>query len=182
MKILCPICDEKGGKLLQATKLEERLVGYHCKGCGGYWICSRDYHGWLESKGEILEEKDGYDMDLRSEDTLKAKLCPECSRIMNKYKVGHGLPFKIDLCGNCNGFWLDKNEWEILKSRNLHDEINKIFTCNWQKDVRDEESRERLQQMLKERLGRESLEKTEAFKQWLNDQNEKSIILSYLKN
>ncbi|NES81535.1 MAG: zf-TFIIB domain-containing protein [Moorea sp. SIO2B7] len=167
---------------MKAERLEDNLIGYHCNDCGGHWICSRDYHDWLAIKGEILQEKDEYDITLRSDDILKAKLCPECRRIMTKYKVGHGLPFKLDICANCNGFWLDKNEWDILKSKNLHDEINIIFTRSWQKDIREEENRKNMKQVIEKRIGKETFEKADQFKQWFDEQEEKDMILAYLRN
>ena len=182
MRMLCPICNVKNRKMLKMIKLEEKLIGYHCLNCGGHWICSRDYHKWLDIKGGILEEKDEYDITLKPDDIVTAKLCPECTRIMTKYKVGHGLPFQIDVCGTCNGFWLDKNEWEILKSKNLHDEINKIFTRPWQKDIREEENREKLSRVIEKRMGRDVFEKTLEFQKWLNEQEDKDIILSYLRS
>ncbi|MFH2045083.1 MAG: zf-TFIIB domain-containing protein [Pseudomonadota bacterium] len=182
MKMSCPICDVKKKVLLKTERLEEKLIGYYCDDCGGHWICSRDYHEWLEVKGEIIEEKDEYDITLRSDDILKAKLCPECGRIMSKYKVGHGIPFKLDFCGSCNGFWLDNNEWKILKSKNLHDEINKIFTRSWQKNIREEENQEALKQVIQKRIGEEIFGKADEFKQWLDEQEEKDMIIAYLKN
>ncbi len=182
MKMPCPICDGKGEKSLKPEKLEENLAGYHCDDCGGHWICSRDYHDWLDVKGEILEEKDEYDVSIKSEDIFKAKLCPECGRIMSKYRVGHGVPFRIDICGACNGFWMDKNEWEILKSKNLHDEINAIYTRAWQKDVQNVENQEKMKLAIEKRLGRDIFEKADEFKQWLGQQEEKDIIIAYLRN
>ncbi len=182
MKMSCPICNGKNEKSLEPERLEDKLIGYHCTDCGGYWICSRDYHNWLEIKGKILEEKDEYDVSLKADDIFKAKLCPECRRIMTKYRVGHGLQFKLDICGSCNGFWMDKNEWEILKSKNLHDEINIIYTRAWQKKVKNEENQEKLKQVIEKRLGKGIFEKADEFKEWLNQQAEKDMILAYLRN
>ncbi len=182
MKMPCPICNGKKKKSLKPERLEEKLIGHHCTDCGGRWICARDYHNWLEIKGDILEEKDEYDLTLKADDIFKAKLCPECGRIMPKYKVGRGLSFTLDICGSCNGFWLDKNEWEILKSKNLHDEINVIYTRAWQKAVQNEENQEKMKQVFEKRLGNDIFDKANDFKQWLNEQEDRDIILAYLRD
>ncbi len=176
MKMSCPICRDKS---LTPVKLEERLIAHHCEDCGGHWISSREYHQWLEYKGEILPEKESYDIALQSHDPAVAKLCPECRRILTKYKVGHGLQFKVDHCVTC-GFWLDKNEWEILKSKNLHDEITSIFTEGWQRENRKKENQEQMRLILENRLGRDGLEKLDEFRKWFAVQKEKQAIMAYL--
>ena len=54
---------------------------------------------------------------------------------MVKFLVGRGLSFTLDHCEGCKGIWLDRNEWEALKKRNLHDDLNLMFTSFWQTEA-----------------------------------------------
>lgn len=107
---------------------------------------------------------------------------PKCRRILVKYKVGRNIPFKIDRCGNCAGVWLDENEWETLKSRNLHDEINKIFTDHWQEKIKQEETREALRTIYEQKFGLEDYKKIRAFKTWINSHEKSGEILAYIRD
>ena len=48
--------------------------------------------------------------------------------------------------------------------------------------VREGENRDRLKQVIEEKIGKECFEKAEVFKQWLNQQEERDMILAYLRN
>src|SRR5207244_2897796 len=88
-------------------------------------------------------------------DNAVPKLCPDCGHILLPYHVGHALNFTLDHCGHCGGTWFDKNEWEILKSRNLHDDIHFIFSHVWQAEVFHEERRQAHERLLLEKFGAE---------------------------
>ena len=125
----CPICKYDG---LKTTEIEANLFAEVCAKCAGKWISSKNYYSWLESHGSNLPE---IPADRDAEMTIPqfelARLCPADRRILIKYKVGHNIPFTVDRCGNCAGIWLDKNEWETLKSRNLQPAIrNPCFSGN----------------------------------------------------
>ena len=49
-----------------------------------------------------------------------------------------GALLRLDHCQGCKGIWLDRNEWEALKKRNLHDDPNTMFTSFWQNERRTE--------------------------------------------
>ncbi|MEK7723973.1 MAG: zf-TFIIB domain-containing protein, partial [Acidobacteriota bacterium] len=102
--------------------------------------------GWLKSH-EDLPLIPSKKLKVSIPEFELARLCPECRRILVKYKVGQNIPFLIDRCGQCAGIWLDKGEWEILKRRNLHDDLQKIFTDHWQEEVKKGETRTNLAKM-----------------------------------
>lgn len=174
----CPLCQKPtfGNK-----NLDENLQARECSKCGGYWISSSRYHKWLETHGQALPEKPLTEVGLTVEDSQSAKLCPECGRIMIKYKVGHGVTFYLDRCAGCGGVWLDKNEWEVLKSRNLHDDLHCIFTTHWQQGVLAEETAKRLESIYAEKFGAD-YEEINRFKGWLEDRPAKSEILAFLSD
>ena len=66
------------------------------------------------------------------------------------------------------GVWLDKGEWEALKSKNLHTELNHIFTASYQKQIRSAEFADTLVETFRGRIGEEDFRKVTEFKQWLD--------------
>ncbi len=174
----CPLCDAIA---LTEKTLDEGLIVHDCPSCEGRWLSFSNYWGWLEKQGEILPEKSGDSATLDSIDTKQAMLCPECSHIMIKFKIGHGISFHLDRCGHCKGVWFDKNEWETLRERNLHDEIHRIFTTKWQKEIHSEMLAKQIKEVYEEKFG-EGYDKIKDFKSWVELQGEKSAILAYLTN
>ena len=119
----CPACGTHG---ISAIELEENLNGYICSACEGIWVKGYQYWKWLKTHGSILPEKPAdFSADVPVADSRQAKICIECGHVLLRNKVGHGIPFYLDRCSACGGIWFDKNEWEVLKSRNLHDEIHR---------------------------------------------------------
>ena len=174
----CPSCSSAP---LQPLSLESHLKAAGCNNCQGHWLSAKNYWDWLEQNGDRLPEKEPEGSSLTSADTQKAKLCPQCQHIMLRYKVGHGLDFAVDQCGHCNGVWLAANEWDLLKQRNLHDEIHLIFSAAWQVQLRKEDAKAVLTDIYEEHFGNE-YERIKQIKSWLNSHPEKTRILDYLTN
>lgn len=173
----CPVCKTTH---IEPKDLEANLSAYSCQKCEGIWLSSRKYFDWLEKHGPKLPEKPYSEIAFETDYSKGAKICPECSRILVKYKVGHGINFCIDNCGVCNGVWLDRNEWEILKDRNLHDEIHRVFTTSWQRGVREENTREQLEKLYSRNFGAADYAKLREFKAWLNSHAQKKRMIAYL--
>ena len=147
----CPNCKNN---ILTNHRIEENLSAEVCESCGGYWVSSKNYETWLEAHGEILPEiPASEDSETTIPQFQPARLCPRDKRIMIKYKIGHSIPFTIDRCGDCGGVWFDKDEWETLKSRNLHDELSKIFTDQWHEDISHKETRKTFEKIYAEKFG-----------------------------
>jgi hypothetical protein len=100
---------------------------------------------------------------------------------MTRYRVGEGFSFRIDRSPN-GGIWLDRGEWEALKSRNFHDELLFIFTNQWQSEIIRKEQIEALRTQFRERLGDDTYERAVEFKQWLRQQPDPRTILCFLKD
>src|SRR5579862_2873814 len=115
----CPVCKEVA---LEAATIDQQLTAHRCSKCKGNWIAPKDYWAWLGDR-QILPDPPAAQnpVDLPVHETETPKFCPDCGRFMRRTKVGHGIPFAVDRCGSCGGFWLDANEWEILKSRHIHE-------------------------------------------------------------
>jgi Zn-finger nucleic acid-binding protein len=174
----CPVC--KTHKL-NSVELDSKLSAFACDSCGGNWINSSKYWGWLEQHGPSLPEKPAEATTINVSDQQHAKLCPECRRIMLRYKVGHGLGFYVEQCSACNGVWLDTNEWEALKSRNLHDDINLIFTAPWQSEARKEEAREHLDAIYAKQF-KQDYEEIRRIRRWLDGHPDRERIINFLND
>jgi Zn-finger nucleic acid-binding protein len=176
----CPVCDKGTLHSLESKEPPQRLV---CGKCGGQWIKSYQYWKWLKAYGENLPEKPPEEgLDLPVTDSKKAKLCPECGHFLTRNKVGHGIDFHIDRCQTCGGIWFDKNEWEILKSRNLHDDVHFIFSAAWQNRIRQEEQQELYEERVETLLGPQDYERVRAFKSWAAEHSKRNTIMAYLAN
>ena len=174
----CPSCPSSP---LHLTDLASHLKASSCFSCKGKWIAASDYWTWLDRQGEALPEKTPDDIPLQVADTQKAKLCPRCQRIMLRYRVGHGLDFRLDQCGHCKGIWFDANEWEALAQRNLHDEVHLIFSAPWQSKIRKAEARQMLDTIY-ENSFQADYDKVKQIKAWLDTHPEKKRIIDYLNN
>ncbi len=161
--------------------IEEKLKVNECKDCGGQWLPSAQYYPWLERHGQILPEVQYSEVTYEVIDSQNAKLCPDCGRILLRFKVGHGLQFSLDHCSNCNGVWFDKNEWKALVSRNLHDELPRIFSTEWQKHIRKEERAKYYEEVYSSKFG-DQYNRIKEFKQWLEELDLKPAILAFLSD
>lgn len=173
----CPVDPNVG---LLRTELEPKLSSFSCYECEGHWIRGKEYWAWVEEHGTDLAER------LHEEETLALAEpgvpvdCPECRFRMVKYLVGRGLDFSVDHCGGCKGIWLDRNEWEALKKRNLHDDLHGIFTQFWQAGARREQRKKRLQQIYVDRFGEADYEEIKRIRHWLDAKTNREQLIAYL--
>jgi len=174
----CPRCLDHP---LHPVTLEGSLQAETCDRCEGYWLGGEKYDRWREDKEETWLEKEPQ-VTLEVDDSEQVKLCPHCVRILIKYRVGHGTDFVIERCGNCNGVWFDKNEWETLKNQNLHDEIHQIFSQSWQTAIRRQENAEKLDQLYYQKFGRRDYEEIQKIWAWLKTRPQRQALLAYLND
>ena len=178
MKTTCPGCKEEG---LSQHELEANLHSSRCGKCSGVWVSSNQYQQWLKTHGANLPEKSPEaGINLVSGETHGAKFCPECKYILMKYKVGHDVHFSLNRCGHCGGVWFDKNEWEIMKSRNLNDDVHLVFSQPWQTSVREEEHKSAINEILRKQIGDEDLKEIERIKTWLQSHPKSAELYAYL--
>ena len=175
--MLCPVCKTVA---LNNEDLLPNLNAKSCSQCGGKWIQSFQYWKWLETQDRKVVEKAIAETDLPVEDSGAGKLCPECGHFLSHKKVGHGVDFHLDRCGNCGGMWFDKNEWEILQSKNLHDDVHFVFSSAWQKKVQHDEVEQTYEQRFEQILGKEDYLKTKEIAEWIKSHPNKNTILGYI--
>ena len=173
----CPVCKSTA---LVSSDLESNLPSLRCPNCLGNWIRGAEYWKWLEAHGPNLPERNDRDTGLSLAEPGLPIDCPECQFRMVKYLVGHGFSFTVDQCDGCKGIWLDRNEWDALKERNLHDDLNGMFTPFWQANAQKETRRQRLQQIYVSRFGAEDYEEIKKIRAWLDARKNKEEFLAYL--
>lgn len=173
----CPVCKSYE---LNSSDLESNLTAYKCPNCRGNWIRGAEYWKWLEAHGPNLPERDDRDSGLSLAEPGVAIDCPECRFRMVKYQVGHGFSFTVDQCDGCKGIWLDRNEWDALKERNLHDDLNAMFTPFWQAQAQKENRRRHLEQIYVNRFGEADYAEIKRIRAWLGAKTNKEEFLAYL--
>jgi Zn-finger nucleic acid-binding protein len=173
----CPICHDH---ILDPALLDENVPALICPGCEGVWLDANEYLGWLRNRGPALVEKPGEE-ELPVWDTQELKLCPACGRILTRFRVVPGTRFYLDRCSNCNGVWFDRNEWDVLVQRNLHDKVNQFFTRPWQTRIQEEDTRQALDQLYLEKFGVEDYARVRDTWDWLWSHPQKSMILAFLQ-
>ena len=172
----CPVC--KTSELTQA-ELESNLTSMQCPSCRGNWIQGAEYWKWLENHTNLPERVDDDDGLSLAEPGLPID-CPECRFRMVKYLVGRGLGFTLDHCHGCKGIWLDGNEWEALKKRNLHDDLNTMFTAFWQKEAQREVRKKKLEEIYISRFGADDYADIKNVRGWLDTKANREELLAYL--
>jgi Zn-finger nucleic acid-binding protein len=173
----CPVCKSS---VLNTTELDSALTGFRCDNCRGHWIRGVEYWRWLEEHGPNLPERTDQDSGLHLAEPGLHIDCPECRFRLVKYLVGHGFSFTIDHCLGCRGVWLDRNEWEALKERNLHDDLNSMFTSFWQDEAEKGAKKKRLERIYVSRFGAEDYAELARIRTWLAARPNRVELLAYL--
>lgn len=167
---------------LEQVTLDGGLIAYRCPETGGHWIPLENYWKWQRtSSSDETTEQTTTEAVPTGEFDNAVKVCPTSGTIMTRYRVGHGLNFRIDR-SITGGVWLDGGEWEALQAGNLHHELHLVFTAPWQKSVRNEEHAAQYDTMLKSHLGDELYTKLSALRDELQDHPARAEALAYLQN
>lgn len=167
--------------VMELKELEPGLSAYLCPKSEGVWIPLQSYVTWNEHHKQVGSPLPAKYFPVPADDSKRpALVCPESGRLLIRYKVGHGLKFHIDLSPVTGGVWLDKGEWEALKSKGLHIELNLVFTAAYQRHVRSAEYEKALYQTFAERIGRDDFSKISTFKHWLTQHPKRRDICCYL--
>ena len=174
----CPVCKST---TLFRKQIENQLLASECGTCGGRWIASYQYWKWKDQSGGRLPNPPAPQAgDVPVADTPGAKLCPECGHFLRRYPVGDDLDFSLERCSNCGGMWFDKNEWEALKARGLHNNVHNIFSEIWQSRLRDAAHQQAVEQMYRDKFGAEDYEKIKQIKEWISGHPHEAELKAFL--
>ncbi|WP_020407894.1 zf-TFIIB domain-containing protein [Hahella ganghwensis] len=170
----CPQCT---GYTLEPKLLDENLVAASCPKCEGALLPLLNYRHWVNQRDADVEK---VDVEVISEDVEHAKMCPKCSRLMTKFRIDLRTQNKLDLCTHCDEAWLDKGEWKLPKQLELAGQLPKIFTEEWQRELRRQQQINRVNQRYQNTLGEEDFEKVRLFKEWMEQHDNTAEIRQYL--
>jgi Zn-finger nucleic acid-binding protein len=173
----CPVW--KSTELI-TNELDANLSSQKCPNCGGNWIQGAEYWRWVERHGTDLAERVDDTETLTLAEPGVPVDCPECRFRMVKYLVGRGLSFTIDHCHGCKGIWLDSNEWEALKKRNLHDDLNSMFTSFWQNEAQRTATKKKLEEIYIGRFGDDDYAEIKRMREWLDTKTNREELLAFL--
>ena len=162
------------------VSLEPGLAAFQCPKSGGCWLPLQAYFKWRDATPHAVSPlPEGYE-PVVEHDTERAMLCPESGTLLQRYRVGHGLHFSINRSSVTGGVWLDAGEWDALKSKGLHEQLNLIFTAPYQRTIRSEELTHALRGAFEARMGAEDFARVEAFREWMLQHPEARYVLNYL--
>ncbi len=170
----CPGC--KIGKLIPSY-IDELFRAHTCPECGGNWLLIEDYIAWKERCPEHAFDKE---TAIEYEDSAKALICPVSGVVMQKYRVSHDTGHRLDYSPRVGGVWLDKGEWEYLKAKGIAGGLNKVFTSQWQKALRDKSTQLSFADIYREKFGEEAYAKVKEIREWLNRHPQKADLRAYL--
>ena len=170
----CTSC--KNGNL-NPSYLDKLFRAHTCDNCGGSWVLIEDYVSWKENHPE--HEFVAADVEA-VEESDKAILCPMSGTIMRKLHISKDSQHKIDYSAAVGGVWLDKGEWELLKSAGLAGSLNGILTQQWQTRIQDEKAHQTFENLYLSKFGEQDYEKIKALREWLNGHPRKADLRSFL--
>jgi Zn-finger nucleic acid-binding protein len=166
---------------LELRELEPGLLVYECPKSGGLWIPLQAYLAWKERQPPGSDApREGATRVFHDDSSQQTLICPESGRLLLRYRVGHDLGFHIDRSPATGGVWLDKGEWEALKSKGLHVALHLIFTAAYQHQIRSAEYVQKMTETFRERIGAADFSKVAEFGAWLARHPRRRDISCYL--
>jgi Zn-finger nucleic acid-binding protein len=174
----CPV-DQR---TLRRTTLDASLPVFECAQCAGHWLRFGDYLTWREQQPNDVAEVsvDGAEEALEQPPGT-VRRCPDCGGLCTRHRVGHGAAFTLDRCGRCNGVWMDRAEWDQLRERGLHDNLQQLFGDGWQRALLREERRRVAEAGFEQRVGVDDAKRAREFRAWLAAHPRRSELMAYLQ-
>jgi hypothetical protein len=167
-------------KVMERVTLDEGLGAFRCADTGGLYITLEQYWRWQKGTGAGPMEEDPHHESIpvsEHDDTIK--ICPESGMLMTRYRVGRGLPFRVDRSVT-GGVWLDVGEWEALRAGGLHRNLHLVFTAPWQKAIRQAEQAAGHDNRLRDHLGDEFFSRAKAMRDEIWSHPSGAEVLAYL--
>lgn len=173
----CPVCKKDS---LQPTTLAGGPSAESCTSCGGTWISSRQYFSWLRLQSKSPAEEGSQEPFDPAWDTRQLKICPECGRILSRYRILPGVSFNLDRCNTCQGVWFDAHEWEAFASHNLQTSLSQFFTRPWQEKINQQEKRLRMEKLYTDKFGATDYARLCELRSWVRAHPRSNMLLAFL--
>lgn len=163
---------------LKSDFLDDTIPCRTCDACGGNWILLRDYLGWKErNPGHVFVDPK---LEEIPEAPKHAFVCPVTGSLMVPYRISKETLHRIDLSPRINGIWLDKGEWDLLKSEGLAGSLNRIFTDPWQRKIRADSTRDVYSALYTEQFGEADYARIMEIRAWLAEHPKREGLMAYL--
>jgi Zn-finger nucleic acid-binding protein len=173
----CPVCRTE---TFQPCQLSNGLDAHQCQKCSGIWIASLNYFAWLRQLNKPFPDIAPGAETFPAWDIAQAKICPDCGHLLTRYKIWPNIEFFLDHCGSCNGIWFDCDEWQVIETHNLHDDLNQVFTKPWQRKIKEDEGRQVLEKVYLERFGADDYARVREIRAWIQSHPQSAMLLAYL--
>ena len=163
-------------------EIEPGLIAYTCPKSGGIWIDHKHYWDWLLKQPGFPKPTPAIsNMPVAIEDPHNRPLIsPESGRLMIKYRVGNALNFRIDHDSISGGFWLDKGEYDLIRERNLHDELHLICSPEYQQVLAKLDAEAVFDQRIRDILGPDRCALIRDLASTIENQEIESVAIAYL--
>jgi len=175
----CPVCKTF---VLETVTLDDGLPAYRCPNCTGVWLNGNEYLRWVMARPNLLPAAEITDAPIPTVDADTVKLCPDCGHMLRRFRVIPNVQFWLDRCGHCHGVWLDRQEWDALVARSLHDKVNQFFTQPWQTHMQRAESTARFEQLYRDKFGDADYARLRELDAWLRPHPQRAMLLAYLQS
>jgi len=164
---------------LQPARLADGLHALQCAACGGVLLSLPEYRVWQERlpTAPVLPAK-ALDAD---ETDSGARSCPACTRLMQRHRVGATPDFRIDRCVPCQQVWFDRDEWAALVAAGLATRLPEVLSETWQRQLRNNELRQRREQTLRERHGDDCIDELLRMRRFLDLHPQRDELLALLR-
>ena len=168
-------------KALERVTLDDGLTAFRCPETEGLYITLEQHWRWQKGAGDgpTVADPHGESIPVSEHDDA-IKICPESGMLMTRYRVGRGLPFRVDRSVT-GGVWLDAGEWEALRAGGLHRNLHLVFTAPWQKAIRDAEAAAQNDERLRGRLGDDFFSRLGAIRDEIWSHPSSAEALAYLQ-
>lgn len=99
----CPRCHD--AELAPCKACGGDVTVEYCRHCQGVWFEAGEMEQVLDVAAKDLEKRSGY----------RSVPCPNCGEAMKAFTYPQTLA-EVDMCGRCNGIWLDGGEFKEIKT------------------------------------------------------------------
>ena len=165
---------------MAAAELSPGLAAQQCGACGACALQLDDYRQWRERQPAAAAMTEPA---ARAEEELdaRARMCPGCARLMQRYRVGTQPDFRLDACSACQLVWLDRGEWASLAQGDLSGRLTEILSEAWQRRLRADELRGRREAGLRAKHGDACIDELIRIRGWLDAQPQREELLALLR-
>ena len=174
--VACPACKTP---TLRPADAQPLLPSRKCATCGGQFVRGEQYYRWLEHPDRAAKTTP-QEVVGDVTDTPRAKVCPECGKLMRRYRVGPDVPFCIDRCSACAGIWFDANEWETLRCHRLHDRVHFVFSDAWRIGLLKDELERIARVRVESKIGSPDFAELQRMAHWIEQHAHREEIAAYL--